>query len=425
MRFNLKSVLLAGALAAAPLSAAAQETIIMWDFFTGGDGVRMKSLLEKFNTEHAGRIAIETTTLEWGVPFYTKVQTSAAIGEAPDVVSYHLSRLPASVENGVLAEISVDDLAAAGLTPADFSPNNWAAAQIDGKVYAVPFDMHPAVLYYNKDKLAAAGLLGEDGLPVGLDGVENFTAALQKLKDAGNTWAMANFTANGDFQTRTIYSLFGQQDGVLFENGEFLPGDNLDKMVNAVQVLHDWVANGFIPAQTDYPAALALFTTGEAPLHINGVWEVPSLTDMKAAGTLPFEWGAIELPAFFAHPATWADSHSFAIPLNQGKEMTPEKKAAVLEFIAWMSKNSISWATAGHIPAYLPVTMMDEFKQMQPNATYAVIGENVVFDPKTSLAGVASPVQEAAGNDLTSAVNAEEDPRAAVERFKESLQALL
>jgi multiple sugar transport system substrate-binding protein len=62
---------------------------------------------------------------------------------------------------------------------------------------------------------------------------------------------------------------------------------------------------------------------------------------------------------------------------------------------------------------------------MQPNAAYAVIGENVVFDPRTPLAGVASPVQEAAGNDLTSAVNGEEDARAAVERFKESLQALL
>src|SRR5688572_25410347 len=150
MRFTLKSVLLAGALALAPFSAVAQEAIIMWDFFTGGDGVRMKALLDKFNQEHAGKIAIETTTLEWGVPFYTKVQTSAAIGEAPDVVSYHLSRLPISVDSGVLAEISVEDLASVGLSASDFSPNNWDAGQIDGKIYAVPFDMHPAVLYYNK-----------------------------------------------------------------------------------------------------------------------------------------------------------------------------------------------------------------------------------------------------------------------------------
>jgi multiple sugar transport system substrate-binding protein len=419
----LKAALVTTALAAGTFGAASKETIVLWDFFTGGDGVRMKALLDQFNQEHADTIEVQATTLEWGVPFYTKVQTSAAIGEAPDLISTHLSRLPTSVGSGTLAEITVDDLASVGLSPADFSENNWDAGQIDGKIYAVPFDMHPAVLYYNKDKLAEAGLIG-DGLPTGLDGIENFTAVLEKLK-AGNTWAMANFTANGDFQTRTIYSLFGQQDGVLYENGEFLPGDNLGKMVNAVQVLHDWVGNGYIPAQTDYPAALALFTTGEAPLHINGVWEVPSLTDMTAVGNLPFEWGAIELPNFFAHPATWADSHAFAIPANQGKEMTAEKKKAVLEFISWMSKHSLSWATAGHIPGYKPVTATPEFQAMQPNAAYAVIGENVVFDPRIPQAGVASPVQEAAGNDLTSAVNAEEDARAAVERFKESLQGLL
>jgi multiple sugar transport system substrate-binding protein len=340
------------------------------------------------------------------------------------VMTYHLSRLPISVQNGTLAELNLADLAGVGLTPDNYSANNWAAAQVDGKQYAIPFDMHPIVLYYNKDALAKAGLIGDNGLPTGLDGVDNFKAALGKLKDAGYTWGMANFTANGDFQTRTIYSLLGQQDHSLFEDGQFLAGENFQALVNAVTVLHDWVAEGYIPAQTDYPAALALFTTGEAPLHINGVWEVPSLTDLAAQGKLPFAWGAIELPAFFTHPATYADSHAFAIPANAGKEMTPEKKAAVLEVISWMNKHSLSWATAGHIPAYKPVTDTDEFKAMEPNATYAVIGANVVFDARSPLAGVASPIQEAAGNDLTSAVNAEEDPVAAVERFRDTLQAL-
>ena len=47
------------------------------------------------------------------------------------------------------------------------------------------FDTHPIVLYYNKDKLAAAGLIGDNGLPTGLDGIDNFNAALKKLKDGG------------------------------------------------------------------------------------------------------------------------------------------------------------------------------------------------------------------------------------------------
>ena len=40
----------------------------------------------------------------------------------------------------------------------------------------------PIVLYYNKDKLEAAGLIGADGLPTGLNGIDNFNAALKKLQ---------------------------------------------------------------------------------------------------------------------------------------------------------------------------------------------------------------------------------------------------
>ena len=43
----------------------------------------MKAMLDEFNKEHAGKVQIDATTLEWGVPFYSKVQTSTAIGRAP------------------------------------------------------------------------------------------------------------------------------------------------------------------------------------------------------------------------------------------------------------------------------------------------------------------------------------------------------
>jgi multiple sugar transport system substrate-binding protein len=66
------------AIALLPSAAAfAQTDITWWDFLSGGDGVRMKALIKEFNDTHPD-IKINATTLEWGVPFYTKVQTSAA-----------------------------------------------------------------------------------------------------------------------------------------------------------------------------------------------------------------------------------------------------------------------------------------------------------------------------------------------------------
>lgn len=419
MRFSFKSVVLAAILAAT--GAEAKETVVWWDFLGGGDGVRMKKLIEDFNAEHKDSIEIQGTTLEWGTPFYTKVQTSAAVGEGPDVMTYHLSRLPLGVSTGTLAEITDDDLASVGLKADDYAAASWNAAHIDGKLYAVPFDIHSVVLYYNKDLLKKAGLLGEDGLPKGLDGVDNFTAALKKLQEAGVAQPLSIHDGAGDSMWRIFYSLLGQQDGAFFKDGKFLDGDNLDKAVKAATVMSDWVKNGFAPKQVEYPASIALFTSGKAAFHINGVWEVPTMTDLKAKGEL-FDWGAIELPTFFDHPATWADSHSFAIPNNVGKEMTPEKKKAVLEVIAWMNKHSTFWATAGHLPAYMPARANDEFKNMQPNATYAKLADTAVYDPVSVLAGVASPIYDAAGNFLMPAVNGEMDPQSAMEQMRDDLQ---
>lgn len=403
-------------------TAAAQEEIEWWDFLGGGDGVRMKTLLDQFNAEHEGSIHITATTLEWGVPFYTKVQTAAAVGEGPDIMTYHLSRMPLGVESGALSPITPEELAAAGLAAEDFAPANWNAAQADGQTYAIPFDMHAVVLYYNKDMLGAAGLLDENGLPMGLDGADNFAAAMAALQANGAEYGLSIHSAAGDSMWRIFYSLLGQQDGqFLNEGGEFLAGDNLDKAVAATEVIASWVAGGFTPAATEYPASIALFTGGNAAMHINGVWEVPTMSDLYASGEL-FEWGAIELPVFFDHPATWADSHAFAIPNNVGAELTPEKRAAVMTVIAWMNANSTFWATAGHLPAYNAARDNDEFRAMVPNSTYSVLADTAVFDPSSTLTGVASPTYDSAGNYLMPAINGEMTAQEAMEGMRDDLQ---
>jgi multiple sugar transport system substrate-binding protein len=422
MRFKtLKAALVTSALLVS--GAQAQEVVEWWDFLGGGDGVRMKTLIDQFNTEHAGAIQINATTLDWGIPFYTKVQTSAAVGEGPDLMTYHASRIPLAVSQGTLTAITAEDMAAMGLSADSFAPATWDAVNVDGAQYAVPFDTHPIVLYYNKDMLAAAGLIGEDGLPTGLNGIDNFNAALQTLMDNGAQYGIAQVTADGNFAFRTIYSMLCQQGGDIGTDGGWFPGDSPEKLANAVGLIAGWVEAGYNPSYTDYPSTVALFTSGASPFMINGVWEVPTMVDLHEKGEL-FEWGAIELPVWFDKPCTYADSHSFAIPNNVGDPATPEKHAAVLEVVKWMEEHSLFWATAGHIPANNAVTASAEYQAMQPQATYAVLAANMVFDPKSVNAGVASPLFEAAGNAFTAAINGEVDPATAVAEMKAALDAL-
>ena len=151
---------------------------------------------------------------------------------------------------------------------------------------------------------------------------EEFTATLQKLKDAGVEFPLGSVTADGNFMYRTIYSLMCQQGGELMTGEEFLAGDNGDKLENALDLLQDWTKAGLQSTYTDYPATVALFTSGKAAMMINGVWEVPTMTDLAKQGKL-FDWGAVEIPVIFDKPCTYADSHSFAIPKNKGKEISP------------------------------------------------------------------------------------------------------
>jgi multiple sugar transport system substrate-binding protein len=422
MKNILRTTVGAAAIAGlAATSLSAQETVVWWDFLGGGDGVRMKQLIEDFNAAHQGEIAIDATTLEWGVPFYTKVQTSVAVGEAPDIMTYHASRIPLAVDQDLLSEITPADWEAMGLGQGDYAEATWDAVSVEGKQYAVPLDTHPIVLYYNKDLLAAAGRLNDDGTPMGMDSREGFTETLQALKDNGVSFPLGSVTADGNFMFRTIYSLVGQQDGELMTDGEFLAGDNAEKLTNALGVLAEWTEAGLQSTYTDYPATVALFTSGEAAMMINGVWEVPTMVDLHKDGKL-FEWGAVELPVIFDHASTYADSHAFAIP--NGNDMTPEKRAAVLEVMGWISKNSLFWATAGHIPAYGPVTQSDDYAKMEPNATYSSLTSNMIFDPKTPLAGVAGPIFDVMSTYFVPTLNGEMDPAEAVEEIKAELNDL-
>ena len=156
-------------------------------------------------------------------------------------------------------------------------------------------------------------------------------------------------------------------------------------------------------------------------MHINGVWEVPTMVDLAKNGKL-FDWGAIQIPVIFDKPATWADSHSFAIPDRKGNPVSPEKRKAVLDIIHWFNQHSIEWAAGGHVPAYLPVQDSAEFKALKPNSDYVSLAKTAVFDPVSKLAGVASPVYDAAGNFVVPAMNGEIKPDEAAKQMQQDLQ---
>ncbi len=409
----------AGAIALMAMPAFAQENITWWDFLSGGDGVRMKALISRFNQEHPD-IKITGTTLEWGIPYYTKVRTAVAVNQGPDIMTYHLSRMPLGLEESVLDEITDEDLKNAGLSKDDFfDASVKAASGDDGKLFAVPFDIHSIVLYYNKTYLEGSRFLDANGNLTGIESLKDFEEALATAKEKGAEAPVTYATGDDGGTYRVFYTLLRQQGGELIAGNEVLPGENLQKAAKAIEVMTKWGSNGWQPEQAAYEASVALFTSGKSAFMLNGVWEVPTMVDLKKKGTLGFEWGAVQVPKLMGTQTTWADSHAFALPKNN--RMSPEKRKAVMTVIGWMEKNAISWADAGHIPAYKSVAESDQFKKMEPNATYSALADTASYDPRSPIAGVASPAYDAAINVISPAIHGYAEPLAAAEQVKADL----
>ncbi|AAK90281.1 sugar ABC transporter substrate-binding protein [Agrobacterium tumefaciens] len=420
----IKTLLVGTVLGLTALPALAKQDIVWWDFLSGGDGVRMKALIDAFNKEHPD-IQVKGTTLEWGVPFYTKVRTASAVGEGPDVMTYHLSRAPLALQEKVLSEITDKDLEEAGLKKDDFFSAPLEAATHDGKLYAVPFDIHALVLYYNADLLKGSPYLDAEGKLTGIKSMDDFEKALAWAKEKG-VQTPVTYQSGGEAGVwRVFYTLFSQQGGELVTNGEVLAGDNAEKAAKAIDTMSKWRENSWAPEQAEYPASVALFSAGKSAFQLNGVWEVPTYKDLEKNGKLGFKWSAVEVPPFMGKRATWADSHAFAIPNQGDKTVSGEKRAAVMKVIGWMEKHAISWADAGHIPAYKSITESSDYKAMQPNATYASLAEAAEFDPKTTITGVASPAYDAALNVIAPAIQGFMSGTDAVEQIKEELQSKL
>ena len=414
--------ILAFVLAGVIVPARAQVEVRMWTLLSGGDGARMRALVDDFNATQRD-VRVISTTLKWGEPFYTKLITASVVGAGPDVATIHLSRIVNLAGGGVLRPISPAELATAGLRGQDYLPRQWAKAHYQGATYAIPLDVHPFVLYYNKTLAGKAGLLDADGRLTPIDGVDALTDAFRVATERTGRRGLTMESSQSSYAIWRLWlSMLAQQNVTIIKNGQFTYGP---AGAATLARISDWFTKGYAQAGLDYPASTSQFMGGGAAFMLNGVWEVPELVRASKAGSLGFEYGIVPLPRMYANSSTWADSHGFALPANPGHEPSPEKVRAVLRFVAYVSKHSLGWAEGGHIPAYRPVAESAEAKSLMPNAMYAQVANDVVYDPDGWYMGAAGPLEAIASKFLPAALYGYLTPEQAVHKFESEAARLV
>jgi multiple sugar transport system substrate-binding protein len=402
-------------LAAGPAPAWAQVEVRMWTLLSGGDGARMRALVDDFNASQR-EVRVVSTTLKWGEPFYTKLITSSVVGEGPDVATIHLSRMVNLAGGGVLRPITDAELASAGLKGSDYLPRQWQKSHYGGQAWAVPLDVHPLVLYYNKKLLGQAGLLDAEGRLKPIEGVDALTDAFRIATERTGRHGLTMESSQSSFAIWRLWlAMLAQQNVSIIRNGQYSYGAAGEATLTRIS---DWFRRGYAQAGLDYPASTSQFMGGGAAFMLNGVWEVPELVRASKEGSLGFDYGIMPLPRMYQNASTWADSHAFAMPANAGRPASPEKVKAVLRFVAYVSRHSIGWAQGGHIPAYRTVAESPEALALMPNAMYAEAARNVVYDPDGWYMGAAGPLEAIASKFLPAALYGYMTPAEAIKRFE-------
>lgn len=306
------------------------QAIEMWSPLTGPDGDEMSALAQRFSAENGSGV---TVTHVAQPEYIQKLEAAAAAQQLPAMTVVRAINVAQLVERNVLKPFGDEALGALG---ADFGTqvpeNTWAAGEYEGARYSIPLDVHPLVMYYNKDLFAAAGLEEPGTEPMTR---AEFDAALAALEASGVT----PISIGTAFQGATLFqSLIRQFGGALVTDDGATATFNSEAGVQALTYINELKQKYTPEVSGPGDPEVQLFKNGEAAMVVHGPWWISDLQQLPFAGFAP-------LPQIGDQYAVWAGSHQLALTSDD-----PAAQAAAGCWIKWLSENSVEWAKAGQVP---------------------------------------------------------------------------
>lgn len=382
----LGSVLLASGLTGCGGTArAAVQDIKFWHLLTGGDGIKMQAMINKANESNPD-FTVSPTVLAWGPPYYTKLAMASAGGRPPELAFMHASRVPGYAPGGLIDPWDLSLLAENGITPDSFAPKIWEKSQQNGQVFSIALDSHPFVMFYNTDVAAKAGYLAGSGGLQPATSPQEFLAMAREMQKVTQSHGLSfGYLGSGSQMWRLFYTLYKQHGAdMVLTPGQPMQVDR-DAAIESLEFMASLFDDTVAAKSGDISTGIAEFARGGSGMLFSGVWELPTL---QKAG-LPFD--ASTIPTLYGTPAAYADSHSFVLPRQLNRD--DNKRLSVYKFVSDVLKESVSWAQAGHIPAYQPVVQSEAYRSLTPQVHYANAADIIAYDPESWFSGSGSDWQ--------------------------------
>jgi multiple sugar transport system substrate-binding protein len=335
-------------------------------------------LVTEFNRAHPDRPPVKLTVVPTN-DMLTKFAAAYRGGEPPDLIGLDVADMARAITGRTLSDLTDDvrKLPYAGALAA----GHMQAATHRGKIYGVPFNEGPSVLYYNKTLLAKAGV-DPDRPPASQ---AEILAAARAVRGAdARSYGFSFPGACGGCLFFTMLPMIWASGGDVLSGPADKPTVTIDSSPQVRQVLdlyrQLWSEGLVPPAQRTENGATwgQEFLAGTVAMTANGLPLAAQLTARK----VPFEWGVAPLPGATGGYSTFDGGDDFAIP--QGAR----HKSGAWAFIRWVheAERQRDQQRFGYPPVRSDVATPEYVKQypIMATALTALRNGRVVSSTKTS-----------------------------------------
>ncbi|MDQ0058080.1 ABC transporter substrate-binding protein [Paenibacillus harenae] len=278
---------------------------------------------------------------------YQKYLIAANTGDkVPDIIAVESSNLAQMVNIDSLYDLS-DKVAP---YKDKIVPFKWEDATKDGKVYAMPWDSGPVVMYYRKDIFEAAGL------PSDPEAVADRIKTFEDYKEVGNI--IKEKTGNSMFQdsktrsnNRFFETMMWQRGLWYFDKDGNVSLDD-PKVVETAEFYASMVKDGIVnDAEAFSESWLNAFADGKVATIVGAAWYeglLENMIDPDSAG----KWGVAPMPKWSVEdPYASANDGGSNLAINANSKH-PEEAWKFIEFMLGNEESQVKMMKdAGSLPS--------------------------------------------------------------------------
>ncbi|MDR8411374.1 sugar ABC transporter substrate-binding protein [Nonomuraea sp. 3-1Str] len=300
---------------------------VRWSTWGSAEDVKLyEKFTEDFQRRHPG-IRLKLESVAKYEDYHPKLLTQLTSKTAPDVFFVGDDNIGKFVSAGVLTPLD-DKLAGpdSKSRPEDFFDGVYGGAKRDGKIYAVPNDTNPEVLWYDKKALKDAGIT-EDPATLNETGQWTMPKYLDmnaKLKAAGKA---GSIFWNWYGSTYSVINGFG---GKVWDGGKFVATTDPKAREALSTLAKGYQDKTFLSADT-LPASngpSTQFLKHKAGFYAGGRWVIDSL---RKGGELD-DYDIAPFPSPTGEPMPGAVAASY-LALNKDTKLPKEAFTFLTEFV--------------------------------------------------------------------------------------------